>query len=1080
MSKIKNIFREWYQPHESFVVRNPLFPMEVFFDWKTERSKSPSENKQSLRRSLREFYLQPIAQEALYIASPDLYEQLQLWIDDKIEKPDKKEKTELSLVKYMIRMCTRCTPYGLFASCSAGFFLDASEMILSDRNSLQRYGRLDMDYVCELHSHLLNQKEISEQLHFSPNTSLYRVGNQWRYIEYRYRKETGRSYHLVEIDHSEYLEKIISKARDGSTKADLAETISDAEISIEEATGFIEELITSQVLVDELEPTVTGEEYFFVLLKKLKSFLHTDKYVEKLENVRKEFVHIKNFDLLSKKTFYKNIIQHLQQLDIPLHLKTLIQVDSYRPVSCSLNLQLNEELLKGASLLQFLSSGDTKDSFAEFKSAFINRYEGQLVPLVEVLDTESGIGYGKFTTVGMEVSPLIDKLQIDNGPLLSNGHQASTETFKWQLYQQAIAESKIDVSIDDNMIEEFAKKEYEVTNMPDSIAMMVKINATSADSIDKGNYTICLNAPSGPSGGNLLGRFCHLSPSLEKLTRNILEKEEAYHSDRVYAEIVHLPESRIGNILMRPVLRKYEIPYLCGSSVEKEFQIPVQDLLVGIENNRVVLYSKRLNKEIVPRLTTAHNFSMTTLPVYQFLCDLQYQQTRSVGWHWGVLDAQPFLPRVSYGKFILSKARWIITKDELKLIDQKNDESIIDQFENLIKTWRLPDFVLLTQGDNELLLHLKNIFCIKLLIAEINKGGSVILTESFDKPETCWAKSPEGHHASEFIFTFSKKVRLETDFQKPQIKPAIKNNIKRFFPVGSEWLYAKVYCGTKTGEKILTEVIHPLTNKLLSENVIDKFFFLRYNDSGHHIRIRFHNTSQKDFWKEVIQRLQEEINPLLERQLVHNLQYETYQREVERYGVDTMHYSEEIFFHQSSAILNFISLLDGDEGEQYRWQVALKAIDLFLEAFNYDTLGKRNLLKILDRSFGEEFKIKSAEQKMISERFSTHKQLVYSILNDELKSGDELKEVINIFKVDCEDYKNCVSAILNTSSIQKDAEQLNQLMPAYLHMFINRLFVSNQRKNELIIYNYLFRFYESRIAKERKSNNISGTSFINA
>ena len=142
---------------------------------------------------------------------------------------------------------------------------------------------------------------------------------------------------------------------------------------------------------------------------------------------------------------------------------------------------------------------------------------------------------------------------------------------------------------------------------------------------------------------------------------------------------------------MRPVLRKYEIPYLCGTTLDKEFQIPVSDLLVGIEANKVVIRSKRLNKEIIPRMTTAHNFSMTTLPVYQFLCDLQFQQIRSVGWQWGVLDNRPFLPRVSYGKYILSKAKWTLTKDEMKNFDQKNDETFhtavyrVEKKENL--TW---------------------------------------------------------------------------------------------------------------------------------------------------------------------------------------------------------------------------------------------------------------------------------------------------------------------------------------------------------------------------------------------------------
>ena len=139
MYKIKNYFKEWYQPHESFVVRNPLFPLENFFNWKTDPAADIIASKEILRESLREFYLQPLVQEALYVGSPDLHEQLLLWIENKIDKPDKKEKLELSLVKYMIRMCTRCTPYGLFASCTAGNFLDTTNIEISDKNSLQRF-----------------------------------------------------------------------------------------------------------------------------------------------------------------------------------------------------------------------------------------------------------------------------------------------------------------------------------------------------------------------------------------------------------------------------------------------------------------------------------------------------------------------------------------------------------------------------------------------------------------------------------------------------------------------------------------------------------------------------------------------------------------------------------------------------------------------------------------------------------------------------------------------------------------------------------------------------------------------------
>jgi hypothetical protein len=218
MFKIKNHLREWYRPHDSFVVRSPLLPVNVFYHWKAEQDLDTIASKQVLRGSLREFFLQPMVQEALYIASPAMYEQLLSWLDNKIEKPDKIEKTEHSLIKYMIRMSSRSTPYGLFAGCTAGVMGDETNIQLCNKDQVKRFGRLDMDYVCELHVQLLKQKTICEQLSFFPNSSLYRCGYQWRYIEHRFQKETGRSYHLVEVGQSEQLEKILTAAESARSR----------------------------------------------------------------------------------------------------------------------------------------------------------------------------------------------------------------------------------------------------------------------------------------------------------------------------------------------------------------------------------------------------------------------------------------------------------------------------------------------------------------------------------------------------------------------------------------------------------------------------------------------------------------------------------------------------------------------------------------------------------------------------------------------------------------------------------------------------------------------------------------------
>jgi hypothetical protein len=324
--------------------------------------------------------------------------------------------------------------------------------------------------------------------------------------------------------------------------------------------------------------------------------------------------------------------------------------------------------------------------------------------------------------------------------------------------------------------------------LPDSFSAMVKIHAALPNDIDNGNYTLSFHSVTGPSGGNLLGRFCHLDPGIEKLTRDILEEEERQSPDCLFAEIVHLPESRTGNILMRPVLRKYEIPYLCNSSLDKKFQIPVSDLLVGIEADKVTLRSRKLNKQVIPRLTTAHNFNLTTVPVYQFLCDLQYQAIHHADWQWGVLSNCPFLPRVSYGRFILSNARWILTKEEMNACDKKNDERVLSAFSEIKKLKNLPDYVRLTQGDNELLLHLQNIFCIRLLVAEVNKAGSVTLTEVTDAPNQCWLKSPMETMPANLSLLSAGKETEKSGYQKQLTargKKEISGGSSRLVPNGS-------------------------------------------------------------------------------------------------------------------------------------------------------------------------------------------------------------------------------------------------------------------------------------------------------
>lgn len=119
--------------------------------------------------------------------------------------------------------------------------------------------------------------------------------------------------------------------------------------------------------------------------------------------------------------------------------------------------------------------------------------------------------------------------------------------------------------------------------------------------------------------------------------------------------------------------------------------------------------------------------------------------------------------------------------------------------------------------------------------------------------------------------------------------------IQRSFIVGDNWLYYKIYTGSRTSDMILLEIIKPLTESLLYNDVIDKWFFIRYADPKPHLRIRFHCTETKNIGV-VISELLPFFKELINQDLVWKIQIDTYNRELERYGENTIIISESLFF----------------------------------------------------------------------------------------------------------------------------------------------------------------------------------------
>ena len=1036
------------------MLRRPRLPLDVLYGFNERVNARPELFEEELIR----FFSQPAMLEAIYIASPELYDSFTGLIDGRVRTGV--HKLRKTLYKYLVRMTSRSTPYGLFAGCSLGTVGRETRIEFDEALPYDEHARLDMNYVAEMAAGLLKKKAIRNNVKFFRNTSLYRIGSSYRYIESSLHNKR-RSYVLASVDCNPYLDQVLSVAAKGATIHELVHSIVSEEISEEEAAQYVDTIVDAQILVSELAATVTGEEFFFTIAGKLNGIAGAEEDLFQLNRIS---------DLLESRERgvgrYKEIEAIVAEHFVSAGSKDLIQTDLFLPTrSCIISERVIGTLTKEFKSISFLGHRNPQPEMDRFKKRFLKRYEQREMPLLEVLDCETGIGYGDAMAGRTDHVPLLDEIQLPEIARTNTAELSAVAMFKERLCRQSGEEGALSVCLTDDMLSELRKTVNEPPP-PDSFYLFGNLIAGSQDDLDEGNFKFAFNAMGGPSGLKLLGRFCHGHEPLSEQVKMAVGQEERFREDAVFAEIAHLPEARVGNVLMRPHFRRYEIPYLAGSTMPEENQILPDDLMVSVSaSGEVLLRSKRLNKRVLPRLTNAHNFA-AGLPVYRFLCELAYQDDyQYLAWHWGHLSSNTFLPRIEYKHWILSRATWNIERDRLIRFFGK-DTLTAKEWRVTRGIYNIPRFVQLRHGDSEFLIDGDSDFAVEVLCDSIRKHDRVILTEFPEHTDNGMLGKPGKRYVNEILLPLlcqKDSMPVQSSFEH-QLALRQPGTVKRSFMAGSEWLYVKIYAGTRTTDGLLASIIKPLTDRLLAEGTIEKWFFVRYEDPDHHIRLRFYNGCSASFWQVVLTELHALIDPLLRNGTVHKIQVDTYKRELERYGHHAFEEVESIFFADSVATAGFLGMLSGDEGERYRWLIGLRAVDMLLHDLDFSLEDKKMLMGHLQAHFFQEFQGDTRLSVQLNNKYRLHTDEIQSFLDPHHDSQNGIEDAIGLFEM----RSACIRASMTVLSCSMEIS-LNNFASSLIHMFLNRLFVSQQREHELVVYHYLKKHYDSKLARRDKT-----------
>lgn len=294
--------------------------------------------------------------------------------------------------------------------------------------------------------------------------------------------------------------------------------------------------------------------------------------------------------------------------------------------------------------------------------------------------------------------------------------------------------------------------------------------------------------------------------------------------------------------------------------------------------------------------------------------------------------------------------------------------------------------------------------------------------------------------------------------------------IKNFYP-GDEWVYYKLYAGFRTCDTLLSKLIKPLTDKLIKESLINKWFFIRYSDPENHLRLRLQSMDINKYG-EIVRLIREMSEPYLNYQQIWRIQTDTYIREIDRYGEKSIALVESCFWYDSEMVIDVIRTDQTDPHKDRTWLFALIAIDQLLKDFHFNEKEKISLIDKLRRSFEEEFNMDRRLKVQLDNKYRLQREKICNVIENIEKSELPGEEYIKFLFIRSEKLSGIVNKILDLEKNNILDVDLNSVISSLIHMMVNRLFRSRQRFHELIIYNFLSRYYKSKIAREKYSTSI--------
>ncbi|MFD8790210.1 lantibiotic dehydratase [Streptomyces vinaceus] len=940
------------------------------------------------------------------------------------------ERIRAKLMRYLIRMSTRPTPFGLFSGVSLSEWGEVTDLALANCSPRTRT-RPDMEWLLDFITALENDESIRPSLTLRLNPAFTTRGGRILL--------TRHSISEVSVLDSPPIRRVLELARQPILYESLVDELC---VSLGEAAAprkaqrLIDEMWRQGFLYSDLRPPLTGMDpslYVRERLSRIPAAVATTA-AGRLESLSIALREWDGRDLKDRVAGWPSLINQVRSIHEGAASKNVLQTDMALPlVGTRMNASVGAEAARAGELLLRMSPLPYGPPHIErYRRAFESRYGPvRMVPLLELLDPDFGLGLPRDDEATAPVFP-------------------QREHVLRELALDANRNRRLVVELDDTLLGQLQTWTPQLGSAPLSMEISVYVTASSAAAVDAGAFNVVVGPGVGGAGaGRSVGRFAGLlGPPAEDALAQIAVAEAALAPNLVRAEVVHIPQRpRLANVAIRPAARRHEIVFSTLPGVADTRVISLNELVVGVSGSRfTVVWPNGDDMEIVGVQGNMLN-PMLAPDVARFLLDVANDGFCQLShFDWGPARSFPFLPRVQCGRIVLSLAQWRIdpVAEDLAI-------GSVSGFADALTKWRtcwcVPRYVYLTVGDNRLLLDLDELDHIELLRGEIKnlpEGNRILLQEGLPNPQQAWVPGRDGMHIAEFIVPImaSESVAEPMPRSAPGGPTLIPSRV-RVRPPGSDWLYLKIYVPPSLQDDLIAGPMCNFSEFAGNAGLSDAWFFLRFADPDPHLRLRFHGTPAA-LTGPLMQKACDWATELMVEGKCSRFSFDTYEREVERYGGEEgVRAAEAVFAADSPAVVDMIRV-SRDLGFPFDLTtLAVLSVDDLLGSLGWNADERTDFYRLYARKSklgGEEFRRRKHQLRQLLSAYES----VAVISNCE-----ELTKVMARRRAVIEPQADLLESLERNGLLCRSSR--SELCRQLIHLHVNRLLGIGSAREQLVL-----------------------------